>query len=206
MPREDKFFDMFEAHAAKSLAAAQSLAMVFANTKTIAQNCAAVMKTEDEADHIAAQVNEGLRKSFITPFDRGDIGKLINDMDDAVDQMNKTAKTILLYEVKTFEPNMKIIADEAVQMTKLLGEALPLLRNLGANAARLHVLCRQMMAIENESDHHHENGLKALLKGKAKKDPMAFIIGQELLGHLEKVADKLEDVARTIDGIVIEHV
>ena len=77
MPREDKFFDMFEAHAAKSLAAAQSLAAVFADTKTIAQNCAAVMKTEDEADHIAAQVNEGLRKSFITPFDRGDIGKQI---------------------------------------------------------------------------------------------------------------------------------
>ena len=206
MPREDKFFDMFEAHAAKSLAAAQSLAAVFADTKTIAQNCAAVMKTEDEADHIAAQVNEGLRKSFITPFDRGDIGKLINDMDDAVDQMNKTAKTILLYEVKTFEPNMKVIADEAVQMTKLLTEVLPLLRNLGPNAARLDVLCKQMMAIEDESDRHHENGLKALMKGKAKKDPMAFIIGQELFGHLEKVADKLEDVARTISGIVIEHV
>lgn len=206
MPREDKFFDMFEAHAAKSLAAAQSLAAVFANPKTIAQNCAAVMKTEDEADHIAAQVNEGLRKSFITPFDRGDIGKLINDMDDAVDQMNKTGKTILLYEVKSFEPNMKIIADEAVQMTKLLGEALPLLRDLGPHAAKLNQLCKQMMVIENESDLHHENGLKALMKGKAKKDPMAFIIGQELFGHLEKVADKLEDVARTIDGIVIEHV
>jgi len=206
MPREDKFFDMFEAHAVKSLSAAMSLAAIFENNKTIGQHCAAVMKTEDEADHIATQVNEGLRKSFITPFDRGDIGKLINDMDDAVDQMNKTAKTILLYEVKSFEPNMKIIADEAVHMAKLLTEALPLLRNIGNNAARLHTLCGQMMAIEDESDRHHENGLKALIKGKGKKDAMAFIIFQELYGHLEKVADKLEDVARTIDGIVIEHV
>ena len=206
MPREDKFFDMFEAHAEKALAAAISLAAIFENSKTIEKYCAAVLKTEDEADHIAAQVNEGLRKSFITPFDRGDIGKLITDMDDAVDQMNKAAKTILLYEVKTFEPNMKIIADEAVQMAKLLTEVLPLLRNIGTNAARLHVLCGQMMAIEDESDRHHENGLKALMKGKAKKDPMAFIIGQEVFSHLEKVADKLEDVARTIDGIVIEHV
>ena len=206
MPREDKFFDMFEAHAEKALAAAISLSAIFENAKTIEKYCAAVMKTEDEADHIAAQVNEGLRKSFITPFDRGDIGKLITDMDDAVDQMNKAAKTILLYEVKTFEPNMKIIADEAVQMAKLLTEVLPLLRNIGTNEARLHVLCGQMMAIEDESDRHHENGLKALMKGKAKKDPMAFIIGQEVFSHLEKVADKLEDVARTIDGIVIEHV
>ena len=206
MPREDKFFDMFEAHAQKAHLAAQSLAAIFGNTKLIAQNCAAVMKTESEADHVAAQVSEGLRKSFITPFDRGVIAKLITDMDDAVDQMNKTAKTILLYEVKSFEPNMKIIADETVQMTKLLGEALPLLRNIGPNAAKLHQLCGQMMAIEDESDRHHENGLKALMKGKAKKDVMAFIIGQEVYGHLEKVADKLEDVARTIDGIVIENV
>ena len=206
MPREDKFFDMFEAHAEKSLAAAIALAAIFENPKTIQHHCAEVMKLEDEADHVAAQVSEGLRKSFITPFDRGDISKLITDMDDAVDQMNKTAKSILLYEVKSFEPNMKIIADEAVHMAKLLTEALPLLRNIGTNAARLHTLCGQMIAIEDESDRHHENGLKALLKGKAKKDALAFIIGQDLYGHLEKVADKLEDVARTIDGIVIEHV
>ena len=206
MPREDKFFDMFEAHAAKSLAAAKALAAVFEGGKNIAANCAALMKAEDEADHITAQVSEALRKSFITPFDRGDIKNLITDMDDAVDQMNKTAKAILLFEVKTFAPNMKIIADEAVQMATLLTQALPLLRNLGPNAAKLHQLCGQMFAIEDESDRHHENGLKALIKGKAKKDAMAFIIGSDLFGHLEKVADKFEDVAHTIDGIVIEHV
>ena len=130
----------------------------------------------------------------------------MNGVEDAVYQMNKTAKTILRYEVKAFEPNRKIIDDEAVQRTKLLGELLPLLRNLGPNAVKLHQLCKQMMVIEGESDLQHENGLKALMKGRAKNNPMAFIIGQELFGHLEKVADKLEDVARTIDGIVIEHV
>jgi len=206
MPREDKFFDMFEAHAAKSLAAARSLAAVFEGGKSIATHCEALMKAEDEADHITENVNEALRKSFITPFDRGDIKNLITDMDDAVDQMNKTAKAILLYEVKAFEPNMKIIADEAVQQAILLAEVLPLLRNIGPNAAKLHQLCGKIIALEDESDRHHENGLKALIKGKAKKDAMAFIIGQELYGHLEKVADKFEDVAHTIDAIVIEHV
>jgi uncharacterized protein len=206
MPREDKFFDLFEAHAEKSLAAAKSLAAVFAGGKTIAAHCQALMKAEDEADHITENVNEALRKSFITPFDRGDIKNLITDMDDAVDQMNKTAKAILLFEVKAFEPNMKIIADEAVQQATLLAEVLPLLRNIGPNAAKLHQLCGKMIAIEDESDRHHENGLKALIKGKARKDAMVFIIGAELYGHLEKVADKFEDVAHTIDGIVIEHV
>jgi uncharacterized protein len=206
MPREDKFFELFEAHAAKSLVAAKSLAAIFDGGRAITPNCAALMKAEDEADGITATVSEALRKSFITPFDRGDIKNLITDMDDAVDQMNKTAKAILLFEVKSFEPNMKIIADEAVQMATILTHALPLLRNVGTNAAKLHLLCGQMIAIEDESDRHHENGLKALIKGKAKKDAMAFIIGADLFGHLEKVADKFEDVAHTIDGIVIEHV
>ena len=206
MPREDKFFDLFEAHAVKSLAAAKHLAAIFEGGKNIAANCELLMKAEDEADLEAAKISEALRKSFITPFDRGDIKNLINDMDDAVDQMNKTAKSILLFDVKTFEPNMKIMVDEAVHLATLLTQVLPLLRDLGNNAAKLHQLCGKMIAIEDESDRHHENGLKALLKTKAKKDPMAFIIGQEIYGHLEKVADKFEDVAHTIDGIVIEHV
>ncbi len=206
MPREDKFFDLFEAHAAKSLEAAKSLAAIFQGGKTVSSHCAALMKTEDEADRVADKISEALRKSFITPFDRSDIKNLINDMDDAIDQMNKTAKSILLFDVKSFEPNMKIMADEAVHLATLLIEVLPLLRNLSPNEAKLHQLCGKMIAIEDESDRHHENGLKALLKTKAKKDAMAFIIGSELYGHLEKVADKFEDVAHTIDGIVIEHV
>ena len=52
MPREDKFFDLFEAHAAKSLEAAKSLAAIFQGGKTIQAHCAALMKTEDEADRI----------------------------------------------------------------------------------------------------------------------------------------------------------
>lgn len=206
MPREDKFFDLFEAHAAKSLEAAKYLAKIFVGGKDIQANCASLMKAEVDADHVAEDVSEALRKSFITPFDRSDIKNLITDMDDAVDQMNKTAKAILLFEVKSFEPNMKIMAEEAVHLATLLVEVLPLLRDLGPNAAKLHSLCRKMVAIEDETDRHHENGLKALLKTKAKKDAMAFIIGSELYGHLEKVADKFEDVAHTIDGIVIEHV
>ncbi len=205
MPREDKFFDLFEAHAAKSVAASKSLSAVFNGGKDIAAHCAALMKTEDEADRITDDVMEAIRKSFITPFDRGDIKNLITDMDDAVDQMNKTAKAIMLYDVKAFEPNMKVMADEALKLSALLAEALPLMRNVGTHSERLHFLTQQMIQIEDDSDRHHDDGLKALVK-KGQKDPMAFIIGSEIYSHLEKVADKFEDVAHTLSGIVIEHV
>jgi hypothetical protein len=205
MPREDKFFDHFEAHAAKSVEASLALRAVFEGGAKIKDNCAALLKAEDDADHVTIDVMEGIRKSFITPFDRSDIKNLINDMDDAVDQMNKTGKAIMLYEVTAFEPNMKIMADQSVRLAALLSEALPLLRNVGLHADKLHQLTGQMIAIEDESDRFHDEGLKALIK-KGKADPMTFIVGSEIYSHLEKVADRFEGVAHTISGIVIEHV
>ena len=206
MPKEEKFFDLFEAHAAKAVAAAASLRAIFEGGKTITTNCKTLMAHEDDADKVTEQVMQALRKSFITPFDRSDIKNLISAMDDAVDQMNKTAKAILLFEVSSFEPNMVKMAEDAVKLAALNAEALPLLRNVGKNGNRLHVITEQMIAIEDASDQLHEEGIKALFKGKGKKDPMTFIVGSEIYEHLEKVADRFEEVAHVMSGIVIEHV
>jgi uncharacterized protein len=206
MPKEEKFFDLFEAHAAKAIDAASSLRAIFEGGKTITANCKTLMAHEDDADKITEQVMQALRKSFITPFDRSDIKNLISAMDDAVDQMNKTAKAILLFEVSSFEPIMVKMADDAVKLAALSAEALPLLRNVGQNGNRLHGITEQMIAIEDASDQRHEEGIKALFKGKGKKDPMTFIVGSEIYEHLEKVADRFEEVAHVMSGIVIEHV
>jgi uncharacterized protein len=206
MPKEEKFFDLFEAHAAKAKDAAAALRAIFDGGKTITANCKTLMAHEDGADKITEQVMQALRKSFITPFDRSDITNLISAMDDAVDQMNKTAKAILLFEVTKFEPMMVLMADDAVKLAALSAEALPMLRNVGQHGNRLHGLAEQMVAIEDASDQRHEEGIKALFKGKGKKDAMAFIIGSEIYEHLEKVADRFEAVAHVMSGIVIEHV
>ncbi len=206
LPREDKFFDMFEAHVAKSIAAAHSLRAALNGGKEMRGHIDALMKAEDDADRITDDVIDGLRKSFITPFDRAEIQKLITDMDDAIDQMNKTAKAILLFEVVSFEPQMIGMADDAVKMAELLAQAIPLMRNMGANANRLHEITGKILAIEDDQDKLNEAGLKALIKGKAKKDAMAYIVGAEIYDHLEKVGDKFEDVAQTLSGIVVEHV
>ncbi len=206
MPREDKFFDLFEAHAAKSLEAAHTLRAIMEGSKDVASLCAKLMKQEEEADDISAETLQALRRSFMTPFDRSDINSLSTSLDDAIDQMNKTGKAIMLFEVKSFEPNMRAMADEAVKLAEHLVEAMPLMRNVGQNSAKLHALTAAMVEIEEASDQQNEAGLKALLKGKAKKDAMAYIIGSEIYEHLEKVADRFEDVAHVMSDIVIEHV
>ena len=66
--------------------------------ETVEENCDRIVALEDEADDITREVLLAVRRSFITPFDRGDIKDLIQSMDDAIDMMHKTVKTIRLFE------------------------------------------------------------------------------------------------------------
>ena len=205
MPKEERFFDLFEAHAACLTAGSLTLRKLLDGGPGVAALCKTLMSQEEEADAIGHDVLQAIRRSFITPFDRGDIKGLITAMDDAIDQMNKTAKAVLLYEIKKFEPEMRLMGDQIIQAAALTAEAMPLLRRMNPNANRLLALSSEIAQIEEDSDHVHDNGLKGLLTTRGRKDPMAFIIGSEIYSHLEKVADRFEDVANTMSGIVIEH-
>ena len=111
MPREERFFTLFDRHAACLKAGSETLRKLLEGGPQVPVLCQTLMQQEHEADVIAHEVLQAIRRTFITPFDRGDIKGLITSMDDAIDQMNKTAKAILLFEVKTFEDPMRHMGD-----------------------------------------------------------------------------------------------
>jgi predicted phosphate transport protein (TIGR00153 family) len=205
LPKEERFFDMFEAHAATLTAGARALRQVLEGGDQVPAHCAAVAKHEDDADQVAREVLLAVRRTFITPFDRSDIRDLISSMDDAIDQMHKTAKAIMLFEQRAFEPDMVALGDLIVETADLTAQAVPLLRSLRANAKALNQLTEQIVRLEGRSDAVYDQGMAALYKGPARKDPMAFIVGSEIYDHLEKVVDRFEDVANRISGVLIEH-
>src|SRR5215204_1970499 len=128
MPKEDRFFGLFEQHATLVVAGAESLCAALEGGPALHQHVQTVMDRENEADAITREVLLAVRRTFITPFDRGDIKDLITAMDDAIDQMQKTAKTILLFKVTEFEPEMVRMAERIVQAAQLVQQAIPLLR------------------------------------------------------------------------------
>ena len=73
------------------------------------------------------------------------------------------------------------------------------------NAGKLNAFSEEIIRIEDEADGIHDQGLKTLFQAHRHSDPMAFIVGAEIYGHLEKVVDGFEDVANRVTGIVIEH-
>jgi len=206
MPREDRFFDLFEQHSRTVVGAAESLQALLAGGPDMERHCNHIVELEDQADEITHEVLLAVRRSFITPFDRGDIKDLIQSMDDAIDMMHKTVKTIRLYEQTSFQPGMQEMGDAVVKAARLVAEAIPLLDKVAVHAGRLTAIAEEVTRVEGRSDELHEQGLKDLFKQFGKTDPMAYIIGSEIYGELEKVVDRFEDVADEISGIVIENV
>jgi len=205
LPKEEKFFDHFEDHARTLVAGAQSLRRVLDGGDAVPGHCTDVARYENDADLITREVLLAVRRTFITPFDRSDIRDLISSMDDAIDQMHKTAKAIILFEQRNFQPDMVKLGDVIVQTAGLTAEAVPLLRSLRANAARLNVIAEEVTKLEDQSDALYDAGIQALYRGPARADPMAYIVGAEIYDHLEKVVDRFEDVANRISSVLIEH-
>lgn len=206
MPRDDSFFPMFDKHAGILVKGAQSLRRMLDGGPAASQHFDDVLKYEDQADDITRDVFLSIRTNFITPFDRGDIKDLITGMDDAIDQMKKTAKAIALFEITAFEPEMQQMGDAILESARLVEQAVPLLSNIGSNATRLNELCVEITRIEGRCDEIHELGLKKLYQKSKTANPMEFIRGNEIYDHLEKSSDRFDDVANQIQGIVVEHV
>lgn len=206
LPREDKFFDLFEQQSRILVAGAESLEKLLAGGEDIEQHCQKIVELEEEADEVTRQVMIAVRKSFITPFDRGDIKDLIESMDDAIDMMHKVVKTVRLFEQTEFAPRMREMGAVVVEAARLTVEAVPLLEKVGANVTRLSAIAEEITRVEERSDQLHDEGLKDLFQTHGRTDAMAWIIGSELYGQLEKVVDRFEEVANEISGIVIENV
>lgn len=206
LPREEKFFPLFARHAQVAVQGAQALQGMLQGGEETPVYCQRVNQFESDADGITREVLTAVRRTFITPFDRVDIKNLITAMDDAVDQMQQTAKAVVLFEVRQFEPPMREIGALIVECANLVGRAVPLLQSIGDNVIMLSAITEELGKLEGRVDDLHDIGLKELFLKHRNANAMDFIVGAEIYDHLEKVADRFDDVANEINSIVIEQV
>jgi len=206
LPREDRFFELFTAHSTILVDGAVALEKLLAGDGDLAERCREIVALEHRADEITRDVLRAVRASFITPFDRGDIKDLIQSMDDAIDAMEQTVKTVSLFEQKSFEPPMHEMGLAIVEAAQLTARAIPLLKAAAANAQELSSLAEEVIRVEGRADDIHDRGLKELYHKHGRTAPMAFVIGSQIYTALERVVDRFQDVADEVSGIVIENV
>jgi hypothetical protein len=205
LPRRGDFFGLFEAHAATLVGAAEALEQLAEDGASPHELLERIQDHEHRADDIIRAVLTAVRKTFLTPFDRGSITSLIGAMDDAIDEMLAAARAIDLYELRDLRPEMKQIIGLIREAASVTAEAVPLLRNVSANASRLHQLTGRLVELEGDADDIHAAGLKRAFQEVARTSSLDFAVAREVFKNLERVADAFEDVANQIDGIVIDH-
>jgi uncharacterized protein Yka (UPF0111/DUF47 family)/8-oxo-dGTP pyrophosphatase MutT (NUDIX family) len=209
LPRTGNFFELFEAHARSICAAADALSRLLGGGTAMRENIREIHEREGDADNVIREVLTTVRRTFLTPFDRGAITSLIAAMDDAIDEMQAAASAIDLYELDTFDQEMKDMAAIIVDAARITAEAMPLLRDVGANGTRLHELTERLVRMEGHADEIHAVGLKKAFQkygeNQGQSDTLRFIVAREIYKHLERITDSFEDVANEIDDIVIDH-
>lgn len=206
MTKEHSFFELFARHSRTLVDGAEALQGMLRGGAQIDFYCDKISQHENEADNITREVMMAIRRSFITPFDRGDIKNLIASMDDAIDQMQQTAKAVRLFEVREFQQPMQEMGAIIEHCAELVVRAIPLLQSIGSNVTTLSTITEELTRLEGKVDDLHDLGLKELFLKHRDGNAMDYIVGAEVYDHLEKVADRFDDVANEINSIVIDQV
>jgi predicted phosphate transport protein (TIGR00153 family) len=202
LPRDENFFGLFERHAALTVEGSKEMQRMVQggqNTRVIA---ARIKEIEHETDVITHSCVERLHKTFITPFDRDDIHRLITRMDDVMDYIEAAAVAVSLYELTDMTAPARELADVLVRSTEAVAIAVAGLRNVKQSEAIIKA-CIEVNRLENEGDDILRNALATLFREAT--DPLLVLKWKEVYEALENATDRCEDVANIIEGVVLEH-
>ncbi len=206
MPKEAKFFDLFNAHAKLVLegsdALIELLKMLAENSENIAAQCEKIDVIEHEADSITHETMRQLHKSFITPLDRDQIHKLITDLDDILDMIQDLSHTINLYDVKTITEEVLSLGRLCQSCCQCIYKAILLLHSMDNGSAILKI-CEEVDALESAADREMRKAMSRLFREEP--DVRELIKMRAVYELLEVITDRFEDVANTLEGIVLEN-
>jgi predicted phosphate transport protein (TIGR00153 family) len=206
MPREGKYFDLFNSHAeliAQGGRALSNLIAALVDQPELADRYAEEIDTlERKADTITHDTLSQLHTSFITPFDRDEIHQLINGMDDILDIMQDVAESMSLYDIHRVPPEAKAMAIVTENCCICVQSVVKLLHSMD-NAPAILKLCHEIDALETEADRSLRSAMSKVFREEP--DVREVVKLKEIYELLESVTDRCKDVAGTIEAIVLEN-
>lgn len=201
-PREDSFYEFF-VRAATNLVESTSLLAELklpeADYSRVSSRMAELEHTNDEVTHALFRK---LNKSFITPFDRGDVYRLGSSLDDVLDHMESAANLVYLYGVSGLPPlpkEMHAQIDVIGECANQIAQAMPRLKEL-KNLDRYYI---EVNRLENEGDTAYRALLAHVFGGEY--DALTVLKLKEIGDELEETVDAFEQVANVVETILVKE-
>lgn len=199
IPREESFFDLFEQMAHKVQEGAEELLDLLKNYSDLDRKVGRVLDIEHEGDEITHEVMRRLNTTFVTPFDREDIHHLASNLDDVLDHIEAAAEYLQLHKISEPLPQMIKLADTLAGAAQMTAQAMPGLRKMRG----LEEYWVEINRLENEGDRTYRRTIAELFSGDYKAmDVLKF---KDIIEEIETAIDRLEDVANTLETIVLKQ-
>jgi predicted phosphate transport protein (TIGR00153 family) len=199
VPREESFFDLFEQMAGKVCQGAEELLELLENYTDLDKRVGRILDIEHEGDEITHEVIQRLNTTFITPFDREDIHRLASSLDDVLDHIEAAGEYLQLHRIENPLPQMVSLAQTLAVAAQKTSEAMPRFRKMSG----LEDYWIEINRLENEGDRFYRRTIAEVFSGDYKAmDVLRF---KDIIEEIENSIDRLEDVANTIEGIVLKQ-
>ena len=202
LPRQEKFFDLFEESARNMLKTAQALKEMIYTWEMVGGKVAEITELEHEGDTITHQIMALLHRTFVTPFDREDIAALAHTMDDVVDLIHASADAMLIYKIDRPSQRAVELADIIVQAAAEIEKAVRGLRRR-VDLKLILERCVEINRLENMADRVYRSAIAELFDDTV--DIVQVIKWREIYEHMESATDRCEDVANVLEGVALKH-
>jgi len=205
MPREGRFFSLFDGHAKLIVDGALALADVLRHYDSGIDRSAGIKMIEDAehaADRITHETVQLLHTTFVTPFDRDDIHRLISRMDDVLDLIQDTGESLVLYDIRKVTPEATQLAELVLRCAERVQSAVGLMASM-ADAPAILKICQEIDHLESEADKVMRDAISKLFRDET--DVRQVIKMKAVYEALESATDKCQDVANVIESVVLEN-
>jgi len=202
VPREKKFFVLFEQSAQNAVKITQQLKDMVYIWENLKGRVGVINDLEHQGDAITHQIFEQLHRSVITPFDREDIALLAHSLDDVTDFIHAAADAMLLYRVERPTNRARELAGIAVEAVVEVEKAVSEMHNR-IGRKQLLKRCIEINRLENLGDRVYRSGMAELFDDAA--DIADVIKWREIYNHMESVIDRCEDIANILEGVAIKY-
>ena len=200
--KEDEFFKLLREFSDKIVIVSEEFQKLINDYTNVEEKTRDLKLMETECDVLTHNILSALNGSYVTPFDREDIYDIAKGLDEIVDLIEETANRFLLYNTASIRPECKVIASLLVQAAKELNILFTHLNEIKKNQiAREQVI--EINRIENECDLIFRKAMLELFSKE--RDPIELVKWKHLFEQLESCMDACENVANTIEGVVMKY-
>lgn len=205
LPRNERFFDYFQQAAENAAQVAQALCDLLEDYNDIEQKALRIRNLERQGDEITHHIFKALYSTFVTPLDREDITDLANRLDDFVDALEDASRRIRLYRIDQPTEHARRFARIIDQQATLIASTVPLLENR-KQWDKLLQCSIDINRLEGEADDMLDQALVELFEGVTEIPALVKAMHwEEIYQQLEEASDRAEDIADTLERIVVKN-